>query len=244
MRREPVIQVYKKDSPYSYTAGAYVTYELINTRPELAEAVYIHSSFTDSCNLEDLCRKKNIPAWRNDSAFKRINLKENTYSTAIFHKYFNKLSPDKPHVVLVNPSDMGNLGSAMRTLAGVNITNLAIIEPAADIWHPKTIRASMGAIFRIEIELFQSFTQYRKQFPDHDLFPFMLDGQFRLSTDNCPRSFRYALIFGNEGTGLHHEFKSIGSAVRLTQSAYVDSMNLSVAIGIGTFIFANTNGQL
>jgi len=244
MEKNPVIQVYKKDSLYSYAAGAYAVYELLSARPEMVETVYIHSGFTDAGHLESLCRDKKIPVTWGNKAFKRINSKENTYAAASFRKYYGTLSSNEPQIVLVNPSDMGNLGSSIRTMVGLNIMNLAVILPTADIWHPKTIRASMGAIYRIEFELFPSFTEYRKRFPKHDLFPFFLDGQIRLSVNNCPRSERYALIFGNEGTGLPSELKNAGTTIQLAQTANVDSMNLSVAIGIGAFIFSCSNGRL
>jgi TrmH family RNA methyltransferase len=179
-----------------------------------------------------------------DKAFKRINQKENTYVLGVFLKYSRKLSSSRPHVVLVNPSDMGNLGTAIRTLAGLNIIDLAIITPAADIWHPKTIRSSMGAIFHLNVEQFTSFEHYRKEYGQHCLYPFMLNGERQLTLANCPKNQRYSLIFGNEATGLPEEFRHIGVSMSLPQSENVDSLNLSVAVGIGAFLFACANGQI
>ena len=52
---------------------------------------------------------------------------------------------------------MGNLGTIIRTIAGLGINDLAIIEPAADIWNPKTLRATMGALFHARHECFPNF---------------------------------------------------------------------------------------
>jgi TrmH family RNA methyltransferase len=239
-----VIQTYKKESPHSYTAGAYATIELLKTRPEMAEAVYVHSTYRDAEGLARLCHDAGIPICFDDSAFKRINQKENTYAVGLFAKYAGRLSPRAPHVVLVNPADMGNLGTIIRTLAGYNLTNLAVITPAADVWHPKTIRASMGAVFHMEIEQFASFERYRERHPAHMLYPFMLDGELPLSCGSCPRDELYSLIFGNEASGLPASYREIGTSVRLSQSTLVDSLNLSVAVGVGAFLFASANGQI
>ncbi|MCL2593398.1 MAG: TrmH family RNA methyltransferase [Defluviitaleaceae bacterium] len=238
------IKPYKKDSQHSYASGAYAVIELLYTRPEIVESVVIHSSYRDTDGLLELCRMKSVEVLKDDRMFKRINQKENTYVLALFSKYDCKLSDSAPHVVLVNPSDMGNLGSVIRTLAGVNITNLAIITPAADIWNPKTIRASMGALFRLEIVQYDSIEAYRDFFKTHKLYPFMLDGKVQLGVESCPKDVRYSLVFGNEATGLPDYYHNIGTSVKLLQSHMVDSLNLSVAVGIGSFLFASANGQI
>ena len=238
------MKTYKKESDFSYTTGAFASIEMIKTRPQQAQTIIVHSAYKDSEGLFALCQEKSIPIRQDDRLFKRLNQKENTYVLGLFSKYACRLSADAAHVVLVNPSDMGNLGTNIRTLAGFNFTNLAIITPAADHWHPKTIRASMGALFRIEIELFPSFEDYRERFDKHKIYPFMLDGEMLL-TDNCPRGELYSLVFGNEATGLPESFNNhIGTSIRLPQSEMVDSLNLSVALGIATFLFASANGQI
>jgi len=239
-----IIHPYKKESDYSYAAGAYATFELLATRPEHVKKVVIHSDYREPEKLQELCCSKSVIIHQDDRLFRKINQKENTYVLGLFTKYACKLSALAPHVVLVNPSDMGNLGTIIRTLAGLNITNLAVIMPAADLWHPKTIRASMGAVFRMEIELFASFEEYRKEYALHKLYPFMLDGEIQLNSTNCPYSEPYSLVFGNEATGLPENFRSTGTSVKIPQSAMVDSLNLSVAVGIAAFLFASVHGQV
>ena len=239
-----IIPAYKKESPCSYTAGSYATIEMLLSRPECARMVFIHSDCTDPERLMQLCRDRSVPVEFGDAAFKRVSQKENTYVLGLFEKYPGELSHFAPHVVLVNPGDMGNLGTIVRTLAAFNITDLALITPAADIWHPKTIRASMGSIFAIRHELFSSFHEYRGRYGQHSLYPFMLDGQTKILRENCPKCDLYTLIFGNEASGLPDCFHRIGSSIMIPQSAKVDSLNLAVAVGIGVSLFAGANGQI
>jgi len=236
-----IIHPYKKDSQYSYTAGAYATIELLQTRPQHVQQVFVHSDYKDVCGLAQLCRKTDVTLTHSDAAFRRINQKENTYVAAQFVKHSERLAPEMPHVMLVNPGDMGNLGTIIRTIAAFGITNLAIVTPAADFWHPKTVRASMGAVFRIKIEEFSTFDEYRTRFGQHELFTFMLDGSpldLHESSLDRNRPPPYTLIFGNEATGLPASYKDIGTSIRLPQTDLVDSLNLSVAVGIAVYAFA------
>ena len=158
----------------------------------------------------------------------------------MFYKYKSTLTFDKPHIILVNPSDMGNLGTIIRTITGLDINDLAIIEPAADIWNPKTLRASMGTLFHIRHECFLNINAYIAQYTDHKLFPFTLGGS--VLPEDCPACGQFPLIFGNEATGLDEQFKHIGQCVKIPLSKRVDSYNLAVAVGIGAYVFARKNG--
>jgi TrmH family RNA methyltransferase len=239
-----MIKPYKKESEISYASGAYATYELLRHRPSQVEAVFIHPSFTDAARLEAVCVANGIYAEYSEKAFRRINQKENCYAAGVFRKYENTPSPDKPHAVFVNPGDFGNLGSAIRTLVGFNIRDIAVILPGADLWHPKTIRASMGAVFQTETAAFASFDEYRGLYERHKIFSFMLDGRTELSAGICPLASPYALVFGNEAAGLPAKFHELGESVRIPQSEYIDSFNVTAAIGIGAYVFACANGQL
>ena len=233
------IKAYKKKFDYSYTSGVYATIELIKIRPEIVDAVYIHTAYRDNDELTALCEARSIPCVYSDKAFSIVNQKENSYVLGVFHKYTSVLASDQPHIILVNPSDMGNLGTIIRTIAGLGIKNVGVIEPAADIWNPKTIRASMGALFHIRHESFNSFKAYSGQYPDHRIFPFMLGGT--VLAEDYPPCRQFSLVFGNEATGLDECFMHVGQSVKIPQSSCVDSFNLAVAVGIGAYVFARKN---
>ncbi|MCL2361568.1 MAG: TrmH family RNA methyltransferase [Defluviitaleaceae bacterium] len=235
------IQIYKNELDYSYVLGAYATFELLAVRPEQITQVFVHSAYKDIIQLQVLCNERSIALTQNDRVFKRLSQKENSFVIGQFSKYISRLSDTQPHVVLVNPNDMGNLGTIIRTLAGVGITNLAIITPGADYWNPKVVRASMGALFRLNIETFTSFDEYQHHFETHEIYPFMIDGDIELGPNNIPYSKKYSLVFGNEATGLPESFRRVGTSVQILQSNMIDSYNLAVSVGIGTFLFAQAN---
>lgn len=237
--QEPQIKPYKKDADYSYTLGAFPTYELIKSRPQEVRKVLIDSSFTDQDNLKELCRAKKIPVEVNNKLITKLSDKENCYVAGIFNKYSCALRGERPHIVLVNPSNMGNLGTILRTAVGFGIYDVAIILPGADIYHPKTIRSSMGALFKLNFFQYQSFEEYRREFIKHEIFTFMLNGEKTLSLKDCPKAELYSLVFGNEATGLDDSFLEAGTSILIPQSPDVDSLNLTIAVGIGAYVFTN-----
>lgn len=233
---------YKKEFSHSYALGPFPTFELLEACPAHALAVYIHEKFNQQDKLKAICARENVPVLHWPKALERISDKQICYAAGVFRKYDSVLSHTAPHVVLVSPSDMGNLGTVLRTVLGFGIKDIAVIEPAADLLSPKVIRASMGALFRLRFSLFSSFSEYLAQYgTDRSLFPFMLDGAAVLTPESCPKTETYSLIFGNEATGLPPEFQTFGQTLFIAQTAQVDSLNLSIAVGIGTYLFTQKN---
>ncbi|MDD3174575.1 MAG: TrmH family RNA methyltransferase [Herbinix sp.] len=241
---EQQIKPYKKDAAYSYTLGAFPTYELIKSRPEQVRKVLIDTSFTDRDHLQSLCEENHIQYEYNNKLIAKISDKENCYVAGVFDKYSCRLKADRPHIVLVNPSNMGNLGTILRTAVGFGIYDIAIILPGADIYNPKTVRSSMGALFKLNICLFESFAEYRQQFTHHEIYTFMLNGVNTLTIQECPKTELYSLVFGNEATGLDASFLEVGTSIFIPQSPEVDSLNLTIAVGIGAYVFTTVNKSI
>lgn len=237
-----VYKKYKRDDPHSYTLGPFPTFELLACQPSRALEVLIREDFNEREKLEALCREKGVKYTYSQKTLDRISSKEACYAAGVFQKYTSALRPEAPHVVLNNPSDMGNLGTILRTLLGFGLKDLAIITPAADLFHPKVVRASMGALFHMNFALFESFEAYLERYGQgRDLFPFMLDGERVLSLRDCPCSEKYALIFGNEASGLPPSFSRYGTSIFIPQSDEVDSLNLAVSVAVGAFLFTSVN---
>ena len=108
----------------------------------------------------------------NDKTIERISLKGKHLAVGVFSKYNSPIKPEENHLVLVNPSDMGNIGTIARTMIGFGLANLALIRPAADYFDPRGIRASMGAIFHLNIEYFDSLSDYKKTY-NNNLYLFV-----------------------------------------------------------------------
>ncbi|OGC68829.1 hypothetical protein A2415_02695 [candidate division WWE3 bacterium RIFOXYC1_FULL_39_7] len=230
-----MLKTYNKKSDISYSIGVAPTIELLEHRPEEVMKVLINPKGSQNTGLEKiikLCAELNTPVEENQKLIEKLSQSENTYALASFRKYSTELNRTGNHVVLVNPSDMGNIGTICRTMLAFDFTELAIIKPAVDFFDPKVVRASMGAIFSLNFEYFDSFEDYQKKF-GHNIYTFIGDGKTQLDkvTFNKP----YSLVFGNEGEGLTKDYKELGESVRIPQSSKVDSFNLSIAVGISLY---------
>ncbi len=141
------IKKYRKKNAFSYSLGSFPAFELLNSKPEMVEMILLHSDANDEIKfkLQNECLKKGIRILQNDRMIEKIREKECCLLIGVFKKYQSELMHDKNHVVLVNPGDAGNLGTIIRNCVGFGINDLAIVEPAVDLFHPKVIRASMGA---------------------------------------------------------------------------------------------------
>ncbi len=237
------LQAYDNSLDYAYAPGLFPTMECLLKKPQAVRRVLIHSKAEDSQGIRqvmELCAKKNIRVEQADKALGRISGKDNCFAAAVFEKFQGQLEEQGPHMVLHHPSDQGNLGTILRTSLGFGLKNIAVIRPCADVFDPKVIRASMGAVFSLSLKVYETFDAYRAEFSRHCLYPFMLDGSVSLNAVSIQKP--YALVFGNEGKGLPAEFAQMGQAVRIPHSHEIDSLNLSIAAAIGAYFFVNKEG--
>ena len=228
---------YDKDSNVSYTLGTTLTLELLNKKVSSCNRVYIHSKQLPNDTLNkilDICKNNNIEVIYSDKIINKLSDKENCYIVGEFTKFDCDIDYNENSICLVNPSNAGNLGTIIRTCAGFNIKNLIIIEPAVDIFNPKVVRASMGAIFNVNFKYFKSFENYKK-LTNNAFYPFMLKGSTNLHV--VDKKNPYTLIFGNEATGLDDSYLNIGTPVRINHTNNIDSLNLDNAVSIAVYEF-------
>ena len=231
----PRLKRYQKDFEYSYSFGTYPTLDLLKYRKEKVLKILFKSEVSEDSRvveeIKDICEKENIPFEINDRTIDRIAYKENTYVIGIFEKYTEDLSKDGDHIVLVNPRNMGNIGTIIRTMKGFDFNDLAIIRPGADIFDPKVVRSTMGAVFQIRFRYFNTVEEYIQGFGNHNLYSFMLNGKKNIKDVEFNSPF--SLIQGNESEGLPDKYLDIGESVYIPHSKDIDSLNLSIATGIG-----------
>lgn len=233
------LKPYKKDFEYSYSLGVFPTLELLEHKREHIIMILISSKGEKNhgvMKIIDICKGLGIEVQINDKAVNRISPKENCYAVGVFKKYDLELDFNKNHVVLVNPSDMGNLGTIIRTSIGFGIDNIGLIRPGVDIFDPKVVRASMGAVFKISFKYYDSFEDYMKAF-NHQIFTFMLNAKMKLHDVSLDYKMPFTLVFGNEGSGLSDEFLEYGTSVIIPHTQNIDSLNLSIAVGIAEYEF-------
>lgn len=225
---------YRKDSEETYGLGATVVMEYLLHAKDKVRGVILHPQFRSEetvAKIKALCGDV-IPVSVEEKPFNILSKKENCFVICVIEKREEHILKGN-HMVLVNPSNAGNMGTIMRSCLGFGVRDLAIVPPAADHFDPKVIRASMGAAASVRTEVFSSFEEYSARFPENKLYPFMLDGSTKLHETAIEQPF--SLIMGNEATGLPSEFSKIGRPIRIDHSNAIDSLNITIAASIGLY---------
>jgi TrmH family RNA methyltransferase len=143
---EPKLKKYQKKFDYSYAFGTYPTIDLLKHKREHLLKVLVKSQVDDSEGVEevlDLCKKYGIKVELQDRAIEKIAIIEITYAVGVFKKYSCELDAKANHLVLVEPRNMGNIGTIIRTMLAFDFKNLAIIKPAVDVFDPTVVRSRM-----------------------------------------------------------------------------------------------------
>lgn len=233
---------YKRDLDFSYALGATLSYEILKENPKLINRIFISTKAIETLGIvqiKELCIKNKIELIVNDKAFNILSPKDNCFVITEFKKIKTELN-DNNHIVLVNPSNAGNMGTIFRTAAGFGFENIAIIGNAVDYYDPKVIRASMGAIFHLNIETFETIEKYIERYKSHKLYAFMLRKSNSIHKVN-KTSDKYSLIFGNEATGLPDNYSDFCESIVIPHSKNIDSLNLPIASSIAMFYFTKDN---
>lgn len=136
-------------------------------------------------------------------------------------------------VLLENVQDPGNVGTILRTMDAAGFTGALLTEGCSDPFSPKSLRASMGSIFRIPFirisESTESIAELHKK--GFTTIATCLEGTpyYSRKTLNSP----LCVLMGNEGLGLKKE--TINACVkryRLPMLGGAESLNVAIATAI------------
>ena len=140
-------------------------------------------------------------------------------------------------VALIAPQDPGNVGTIFRTIDAVDADALFLLDGGAELYHPTTVRASMGTIFWKPViqSSFDDFVQWSKK-GGYQLIGTSAHGEVDYQTliPNPP----WILVLGNEQKGLSLEqMKACDVTVSMPMKGRVSSLNLAVAAGVLLYQF-------
>lgn len=142
------------------------------------------------------------------------------------------LPPLKHVIVLENVQDPGNVGTVVRTANAFGIDAVILVGACADFYSPKTVRATMGAIFRqrvLSMDLDRLFTLLREQ--GLPLYAAALDSRAKDVREITLG--RAAFAVGSEGQGLSRELlERCDETVIIPMRPDSESLNAAVAASI------------
>jgi TrmH family RNA methyltransferase len=136
---------------------------------------------------------------------------------------------DECVIYLHEIQDPGNLGTILRTLAWFGRFRCLLSPGSVDPYNSKVVRASMGAIFHLPIELDIEASSLSSRFARIAYLD--MHGE-KIQADNFNAFDCY--MFGNEARGVPHEKIALLGAQPFTivGSGLIESMNLAAAVNI------------
>lgn len=144
------------------------------------------------------------------------------------------LGGDDPFlIVLEDLQDPGNVGTILRTAEGAGATGIVVSRRTADLFQPKTIRATMGSVYRMPILETDHPAEFLSKLSAKGIRTFAahLNGteSYRAQDYTGPT----ALLIGNEGNGLSDEMARCADClVRIPMEGRVESLNAAVAAAV------------
>lgn len=134
-------------------------------------------------------------------------------------------------IVLEGIQDPGNVGTVLRTANAFGIPAVLLTGNCADPYHPKTVRATMGAIFRQKLIIVgtQELSALKKS-------GWHLYGAALTETSRDIRQMslhKVAIIIGSEGRGLSPEMLALcDEKIIIPMAASSESLNAAVAAAV------------
>ena len=145
----------------------------------------------------------------------------------------SKLDYSKKYIALENLQDPSNLGAVVRTAEALGIDGI-ILSGCVDIYNPKSLRASMGSMLRMNIIFADDLIYLLENCKNNkmQILATVPDSSVQDIVDIDMNGGVIAVI-GNEGNGLSDAVKSAAtSLVTIKMSGRTESLNAGVAASI------------
>lgn len=143
----------------------------------------------------------------------------------------------KPHIlVLDNLQDPGNMGTIFRTAEAAGATGIIMSSDCVDIYNPKVIRSTMGAIFRLPFLYVQDLPGTIGELKQYDIRVYAAHLEGKNSYDRENYTEGCAFLIGNEGNGLRDEVAQCAQCrIRIPMEGEAESLNAAVAAAVLMF---------
>lgn len=147
------------------------------------------------------------------------------------------LNIENPHfMVLDNLQDPGNLGTIVRTAEGAGVDAIFLSKGSVDIYNPKTIRSTMGSIYRMPVIYVDDLLELLNIFKQRGIKSYAAHLEGKKSYDKEDYQSGTAILIGNEGNGLRDEVAENADVwVQIPMQGKVESLNAAIAASILMF---------
>ena len=144
------------------------------------------------------------------------------------------LQGDHTHLlILESVQDPGNLGTMVRTGEGAGITGIIMNKTTVDLFNPKTIRSTMGSIYRVPYLITEHLPDLLDELHKENIRLYAA----HLKGDTYYDAFDFTgacgFLIGNEGNGLSDEIAECADCyLKIPMEGKVESLNAAVSAAL------------
>lgn len=145
---------------------------------------------------------------------------------------FDTIKNGGKFLALDNVQDPGNLGTILRSAEAFGVSGVVMSVDCCDIYNPKVVRGSMGAVFRLPFIRVETLSEYFKSVPELNTYAAIVGGEAVFVTD-VTFSEPCAVVIGNEGNGIKEETSAACKhKITIPMIGKAESLNASVAAAV------------
>ena len=220
---------------------------------EWVQAIYVSESFLDDESLKaqlmafcgekengDSTERQQIPyEVVADSVFRSVSDTQTPQGVMAIvqmpgYKLDDLLKGEHPLLlVLDSVQDPGNLGTMLRTGEGAGISGVIMNRTTVDLFNPKTIRSTMGSLYRVPFFIADDLGQTMLLLKERGVQLYAAHLKGKMSYDDPDYTVATAFMIGNEGNGLSDEVADCADTyIRIPMEGQVESLNAAISAAL------------
>lgn len=163
------------------------------------------------------------------------------------YQWEDLIPSNRPALLLVLDTiqDPGNLGTMMRAGEGAGMTGILMTRDTVDMYNPKTIRATMGSLFRVPFLYTEHIEEDLKQLKSRGVRLYAAHLNGTVSYDAFSYQESCGFLIGNEANGLSKKVADLADTyIRIPMKGKVESLNAAIASSILLYEAARQRRQV
>ena len=129
--------------------------------------------------------------------------------------------------------DPGNLGTMMRTGEGAGVTGVIMNRTTVDLFNPKTIRSTMGSIYRVPFLVVEDLVETIQTLQQQKVVLYAAHLKGTTCYDQVSYREACGFLIGNEGNGLSDEVADAADVyVKIPMRGQVESLNAAISASL------------
>ena len=136
-------------------------------------------------------------------------------------------------LILESVQDPGNLGTMLRTGEGAGITGVIMNKTTVDLFNPKTIRSTMGSIYRVPFFVAEDLEETMQELKEKGVKLYAAHLKGTMQYDEPDYTGATGFLIGNEGNGLSDEIANLADTyIKIPMEGKVESLNAAISASL------------